>query len=99
MPTDTLPAPAFVRDGNWKKLRPEDVAEIQLRMEAGERPAALARDYGVRQGIIKYHAGKELPKFISPYAKALTGAADARRKGNWVEAARLLRLAADAVAK
>lgn len=86
----------FTESLNWKKLNWRDVAEARSRVAAGERPAAIAREMGVRRTTIDYHVkcGKASPH---PYAIALATASKERRAGNFIEAARQLRAAATAI--
>lgn len=79
----------------WKKLTPADVAEIRLRVQAGETKTALGREYGVAMQTVAYHVqGKAL---AGAYAKALSAAAEARRLGRCDLAALHLNAAAKAV--
>lgn len=79
----------------WKKLTPADVAEIRLRVQAGETKTALGREYGVAMQTVAYHVqGKAL---AGAYAKALSAAAEARRRGDRALAARHLENAARAL--
>lgn len=81
----------------WKKLTPADVAEIRLRVQAGETKTALGREYGVAMQTIAYHvAGKALR---GAYSAALAGACEARRTGKLAQAAQHLTEAAEALLK
>jgi sugar phosphate isomerase/epimerase len=77
----------------WK-LSPDDIAEIRLRHEAGEKQCDLAREYGVSYVTIQYHIRSEKHRSL-PYARALIAACVARKYGRYVEAAQHLRTAAE----
>lgn len=80
-------------------ITPEIVADIILRVNAGETKASLAREYGVAQQTIGYHYhSSKLIKVRTPYSRAIARVVEARKSGNNEEAARQLRIAADALA-
>lgn len=87
----------FPHDGNWKKSQPEDVAEMKALAAEGWRKRAIARRYGIRDQTVAYHLKKELPHYVSRYARALASAAEARKKGKIRDTAQLLRVAAKAL--
>lgn len=81
----------------WKKLTPADVAEIRLRVDAGETRTSLGREYGVSFQTVCYHMKGKMLR--GEYAEQLEAAVAARRSGNFEQAAQHLCKAAEAMMK
>lgn len=82
-------------------LTPEQIAAIPARHAAGERVAALAREYGVDPSTISYHLrGGKVAQYIgSPWRPHCIAAGKAIRAGNHAEAAYCFKQAAEVLIK